>query len=38
MGIACDFEKEKLIMGFIYNDEKLYEKAIQQGKLKRYEK
>lgn len=29
MGLAQDFEKEKLIIGFIYNKEETYEKALK---------
>ena len=29
MGQVYDFDKEKLIVGVIYNDEKIYEKALQ---------
>ena len=29
MGLAYDFEKEKLIIGFIYNNEEIYEKALK---------
>lgn len=30
MGIACDFEFEKLIVGVIYRDEKVYNEAISE--------
>ena len=29
MGIAYDFEKEKLIIGFIYNSEKIFQEALK---------
>ena len=28
MGLAQEFEKEKLIMGFIFNNDEIFEKAL----------